>query len=147
MFRALASEYLDVGYPAGGLVQDFWQSLWDAQLSDQEVFVSNDPTKIEDEPAGEYQLAPAGGDFLKLPTAPADDMAADWRRGVRGVEVASTVHQSLAEVRRFGTLRGGQPAMIEDLHAPLVVDGLDELQVVLLVEGRNYGQPRQDFES
>ena len=147
MFRALASEYLDIGYPAGGFTMAFWQSTWEAMLGDQEVFVSNDPTKIENEPTGDYQLAPAGGDFLKLPTVPADDMAADWRRGVLGIEAASTVHQSLGEVRRFGTLRGGEPAMIESLHAPLVVDGLVELQVVLLVEGRNYGQPRQDFES
>ena len=65
-----------------------------------------------------------------------------------GVEVASTVHHSLAELRRFGTLRNGNVAMIDSLQAPLVVDGLTVLQVVLLpVEGRNYGQPRQDFES
>ena len=37
--------------------------------------------------------------------------------------------------------------MIEDLHAPLVVDGLAELQIVFLIEGRNHAQPPQDFES
>ncbi len=147
MFRALASRYLDIGYPAGQFAKVFWQEVWEGQLADHQVFVSNDPTKTEDEPTGEYQLAPAGGDLLKLPTLPADDMATDWCRGVTGVEVASTVHQSLGVVRRFGTLRDGELAMIDSLYAPLVVDGLVELQVVLLVEGRNYGQPRQDFES
>lgn len=146
MFRALASVYLDIGYPAGGLVQEFWERH-EGLLGDHEVFVSNDPTQTDDEPKGQYQLAPGGGDFLKLPTVPADDMAADWRGGVTGVEVASTVHQSLGEVRRFGTLRRETLAMIESLHAPLIVDGVAELQVVLLVEGRNYGQPRRDFES
>ena len=147
MFRALASQYLDIGYPAGGFAKAFWEQTWEAQLADHEVFVSNDSTKIEDEPKGKYQLAPAGGDFLRLRTALADEMAADWRRGVVGVEVASTVHRSLGEVCRFGTLRDGELMMVESLQAPLVVDGVAEMQVVLLVEGRNYGQPRQDFES
>jgi hypothetical protein len=147
MFRALAAEYLDIKYPTGGLAKAFWEGVWATQLADHEVFVSNDPTQIEDEPKGEYQLAPAGGGFLKLPTVAADDMAADWCRGVKGVEVASTVHHGLGEVRRFGTLQHGEVAMVDSLHAPLIVDGVDELQVVLLVEGRTYGQPRQDFDS
>lgn len=147
MFRALASQYFDIRYPAGGFAKPVWEQTWEAELADHEVFVSNDSTKIEDEPKGEYQLAPAGGDLLKLPTAPAEDMAADWRRGVLGVDVASTVHESLRWVCRFGTLRDGELLMVESLQAPLVVDGLAQLQVVLLVEGRNYGQPRQDFES
>jgi hypothetical protein len=147
LFRALACEYLDIQYPGGGFAKAFWEDSWEEQLRSHEVFVSNDPTKIEDEPKGEYELAPAGGDFLRLPTSPADDMAADWRRGVCGREVASTIHLELGEIRRFGTLRNSEPALVESLHAPLVVDDLDELQVVLLVEGRNYGQPRQDFES
>ena len=147
LFRALASEYLDIQYPGGGFAKAFWEDLWGEQLGSHEVFVSNDPTKIEDEPKGEHELAPAGGDFLRLPTLPADDMAADWRRGVCGREVASTIHLELGEVRRFGTLSNGEPALVESLLAPLVVDDLDELQVVLLVEGRSYGQPRQDFES
>jgi hypothetical protein len=144
MFRALAAECLDIQYPSGGFAKDFWECTWETQLGDHAVFVSNDPTKVEDEPTGEYQLAPAGGAFLELPTVAADDMAADWCRGVRGVEVASTVHQNLAEVRRFGTLRDGEVAMIESLPEPLVVDSLAELQVVLLIEGRNYGQPQHE---
>lgn len=147
MFRALAKEYLDIRYRSGGFAKSAWEDIWEAQLGRHQVFVSNDSTRIEDEPVGQYELAPAGGDFLKLPTVAATDMAADWCRGVIGVEAASTVHQSLAEVHRFGTLYNGDVAMIDNLRAPLIVEGLTELQVVFLVEGRNYGQPRQDFES
>lgn len=74
-------------------------------------------------------------------------MSTDWCRGVMGVESAATVQQSLSQIHRFGTLSGKKLMTVEDLRAPLSVDGLDMLQVVLLVEGRNYGQPRQDFES
>lgn len=147
MFRALADEYLDIRYRSGGFAKSVWEGTWEAQLSDHEVFVSNDTTKIEDEPVGQYQLAPAGGDYLKLPTAATSDMATDWCRGVMGVEIASTVHHSLIELRRFGTLHNGKVAIIGSFHAPLTVDGLTLLQVVFLVEGRNYGQPQQDFES
>ena len=147
MFRALASHYLDIQYPAGGFTKGFFELTQKAQLDGQEVFVSNDSTKTEDESEGEYQLAPSGGDLLRLPTAPAEDMAADWRQGLMGVEVASTVHESLRWVCRFGTLRDGELLMVESLQAPLLVDGLAQLQVVLLIESRNYGQPRQDFET
>jgi hypothetical protein len=147
MFRGLASHYLDIQYPAGGWAEAAWEEAWGGLLSTQEVFVSNDPTLIEDEPKGKYRLAPAGGDIMRLPTVPVDGMAADWRQGAMGVAVAWTVHQRLSEVRRFGTVRDTELMMVESLRAPLVVDGLDELQVVLLVEGRNYGQPRRDFES
>lgn len=147
MFRALASQYLDITYPAGGFTKAFWEQTYEDHLATHEVFVSNDSTKVEDEPKGEHQAAPAGGDVLTLRTAPADDMAADWRRGVLGVGAASIVDERLREVRRLGTLRDGELMMVESLDAPLVVTGLSELQVVLLIEGRNYGEPRQDFES
>ena len=64
-----------------------------------------------------------------------------------GVESVANVKQRLSLIRRVGTLSGVTQMMVEDLTAPLSVDGLDALQVVVLVEGRNYGQPRQDFES
>ncbi|MBC7596838.1 MAG: hypothetical protein H7288_23445 [Kineosporiaceae bacterium] len=147
LFGALASQHLDIPYPAGGFFKAHWEQGWEANLADQEVFLSNDSTKVEDEAVGKYQLAPAGGDFMRLPTSPAEDMAADWRRGVLGVEVASTVHETLERVSRFGTLHDGELAIVDNLQAPLVVDGLARLEVVLLVEGRNYGQPRQDFET
>lgn len=146
MFRALAARHLDIPYPSGGFAKAFWEQTWESQLATHEVFVSNDPTRIGDEPKGQYQLAPADGDFMTLRTALADDMAADWRRGVVGVGLGSTV-QDLGEVFRFGTLQEGELMMVESLQAPLVVDGLAEIQVVVLVEGRNYGQPRQDFDS
>lgn len=147
MFRALAAAYLDASYTSGGLFRAFWEGLWEANLSGHEVFVSSDPTMIYEESRGEYQLAPAGGAFTKLHTVAADDMTADWCRGVEGVAAASTIHEALGEVRRFGTLHDGELAIVESLRAPLVVEDIGELQVVLLIEGRNYGAPRQDFES
>jgi hypothetical protein len=147
MFRALATEYLGISYPAGGWAQAPWENTWEGVLSDHEIYVSNDPTQLADEPKGQYQVAPAGGDHLMLPTAPAVDLASDWRRGVIGTEAAQTVHESVGGIRRFGTLRADEPMSAYTLRAPLVVDGIDVLQVVVLVEGRNYGQPRQDFES
>ena len=119
----------------------------ESTLSGQDVFVSNDPTQIDEEPAGENQLAPAGGDFQLLPTVPADDMSSDWCLGRKGVVAAKLVNDTIGHVRRFGTLQDGQLAIVESLPAPLIVEDVDELQVVLLVEGRNYGAPRQDFES
>lgn len=144
MFRALAEQYLDIGYASQNFAKTAWESGWEGVYSGNEVFVSNDRTKVEDEPKGQHQLAPAGGDHVVLPTAAAADMATDWCRGVIGVEAAPTVHRSLAEILRFGTLTDGEFMMVENLRAPLVVDGLDEL---LLIEGRSYGQPRQDSES
>lgn len=77
--------------------------------------MSNGSTKVEDEPKGEYQLAPAGGDFLRLRTALADEMAADLAARRNRRRVASTVHRSLGEVCRFGTLRDGELMMVESL--------------------------------
>lgn len=147
LFRALAAAYLNTPYPGGGFFKPAWEDWIEKVLGSQEVFVSNDPTDIDDEPTGEHQLAPTGGDFLELPTVAADDMASDWRRGRKGVETASTINETLGEVRRFGTLHEGQLAYLESLRAPLITDGVDDLEVVFLVEGRNYGAPRQDFES
>ncbi len=147
MFRALATEYLNISYSFGGWTEAFWGDLLTEGFRDNEMFVSNDRTKLEDETAGKHQLAPAGGTVLKLTMVEAEDLSAERCRGVRGVEAASTVHEALGEVRRFGTLRDGEPMMIECLRAPLLVNDLDELQVVLVVDGRDYGAPRQDFES
>ncbi|MGW1344239.1 hypothetical protein ACWCOV_24590 [Kribbella sp. NPDC002412] len=147
MFRTLAAEYLGMRYPSGGFVQAAWETAWETVLSDTRVFVSDDPTKVDDEPSGQYQIAPAGGAWVELPTAASEDMSTDWCRGVMGVESAPTVHQSLSPIRRFGTLKGGELTMVENLSAPLVINGFDQVQVVMLVEGRTYGQPRQDFES
>lgn len=147
MFRALAATYLNTPYPAGGFFKAAWEGRTEKILSSQEVFVSNDPTEIDDEPIGEHQLGPAGGSFLKLPTVAADYMATDWCRGRKGVETAATINEAIGQVRRFGTLHDGQLAYLESLRAPLVVDGVDNLEVFFLVEGRNYGAPRQDFES
>lgn len=147
MFRALAAEYLNTPYPGGGFFKSAWEDMIERVLARQEVFVSNDPTDIDDEPAGQHQLAPTGGDFLKLPTVAADDMASDWRRGRKGVETASAITEALGEIRRFGTLHDGQMAFLESLRAPLIAEGVDDLEIIFLVEGRNYGAPRQDFES
>ncbi len=148
MYRALAAEYLGMRYASGGLFQAAWENLWEGLLQDHEVYVSNDLTRLEDEPKGQYQIAPAGGDYMTLPTGPAADMAADWRRGVMGVDAGRAVHGRVGGIRRFGTLRAnGEPLSAFTLRAPLIVDGIDVLQVVVLIEGRNYGQPRRDFES
>lgn len=147
LFRALAAEYLKTPYPGGGFFQAAWEEIMESTLSRQDVFVSNDPTQIDEEPAGENQLAPAGGEFRLLPTVAADDMSSDWCLGRKGVVAANLVNDTIGHVRRFGTLQDGQLAIVESLRAPLIVKDVDELQVVLLVEGRNYGAPRQDFES
>ncbi len=124
MFRALAAAYMKASYPSGGLTKKALEMMIEEGLRDNEVFVSNDRTSVDDESRGNYQLSPAGGAFLKLPTEAA-----------------------LGEVYRFGTLLKGEPAIVESLQAPLVVDGTEELQVILLIEARNYAAPRQDFES
>jgi len=128
-------------------VKAFWESTQEQILDGYEAYISNDPTRVEDEPKGEYGVAPAGGEILIIPTSSATDMSADWRRGVMGAEEASTVHNTLGEVRRFGVLHDKKLAVVGNLAAPLIVEGLQEVQVVLLIEGRNYGAPRQDFES
>lgn len=147
MFRALAAEYLKTSYLNGGLVQAAAEEILENVFKDNVVFVSNDQTKLEREKPGENQIWPAGGDFLTFPTVPANDMATDWCRGVKGVGPASTVHDTLGEIRRFGAVHGEEPRMIENLRAPLIVNEIHELQVVLLIEWRDYGSPRQDFES
>ena len=52
LFRALAAEYLDMCNPAGGFAKGFWKSTWEGLLAQDDVFVSNDPTKVEDEAPG-----------------------------------------------------------------------------------------------
>ena len=148
LFRKLASIHLDIGYPGGGIFKDFWEeSLVNAVLKDCVVYVSDDPTNLVNEPRGEYNIAPAGGRVFELPTAGAEDMARDWCRGIRGVASGSEVLQAIRVIQRFGVLRDGQLAMVESLVEPLWVDEAHKLDIVFLVEGRNYGQPHRDFES
>jgi hypothetical protein len=147
MFRRLAAEFLDIPYPAGGFAKGFWERTWREVLVGHEVFVSNDPTRTIDEARGNHVLSPSGGDFITLPTAAADDMAGDWCLGVTGTAAASSVHRALGSLYRFGTLQDGEVMMVESLDLPLVLDDLAVVDVVLLVQGRNHGQPRQDFES
>ncbi|KRF22922.1 hypothetical protein [Phycicoccus sp. Soil802] len=147
MFRALAAQYLDVPYPSSGFFSAYWAETIEQQLLAYTVFVSNDPTLVSDEPTGEYQLSPAGGRHITLPSSLAEDVSQVWTRGIVGVERGTSVVGAIGEVRRFGTVRGDALAMVENLREPLRLDGIEELQVVLLVEGRNYGQSRRDFET
>ncbi|MFC8797138.1 hypothetical protein ACFT2C_05360 [Promicromonospora sp. NPDC057138] len=126
--------------------QNFWEGAMAKLLETWGVFVSSDTTPI-DESLEQPPFVSEAGALLTLPTVAADDMPLDWCRGVKGTEVAETVHQAVREIRRIGTTQAGMPAVVEDLPAPLVVDGLDEFEVVVLLEGRNYGAPREDFET
>lgn len=77
----------------------------------------------------------------------ADEVRGDWRLGVLGTAASEEVVRAVAVVRRFGTMHDDELAMVECLQAPLSVAGSATTQIALVVEGRNYGQPRIDFES
>ncbi|MFJ6003395.1 hypothetical protein [Arthrobacter sp. NPDC092385] len=147
MFRALTIEYLETKYSSGGLVAAGRELMAESLHRGYEIFVSNDKTKLEDEPAGEYQLAPAGGKYITLRAEESQDTGNGQQFGVIGAVKAIAANETLGEVRRFGTLREGNLAVIEGLRAALVLDGVQELQVELVLDLRNYGEPKQDFES
>lgn len=147
LFRALAAQFLDIGYPGGGMSRAFWESTFENQLSTHHAFVSNDPTPISAEPKGLPTLAPAGGAHLMLESRLADEVRGDWRLGVLGTAASEEVVRAVGVVRRFGTMHDDELAMVECLQAPLSVAGSATTQIALVVEGRNYGQPRIDFES
>lgn len=50
-------------------------------------------------------------------------------------------------IRRFGTLRDGELAIIENLAGLLDVAGVQVVDVVLLMANRNHGAPRLDFDT
>jgi hypothetical protein len=147
LFRALAAQYLDIGYPGGGMSKAFWENSFENQLSTYHAFVSNDPTPISAEPKGRPTLAPAGGTHLILDSRLADELRGDWRRGVIGTAASEEVIQAVGVMQRFGSMRDDELAIVECLQAPLSVEGSSTTQIALVVDGRNYGQPRIDFES
>ncbi|MDN5763832.1 MAG: hypothetical protein L0H41_16135 [Microlunatus sp.] len=148
LFRKLAQAHLDIPYPGGGFVKTFWEEVMDDPiLNDSVAYVSNDQTAVADEPKGEYQIAPAGGQVLQLPTTTADDLHRDWCRGIRGTATGQGITDVVGTIQRFGVLREGQLAMVENLPEPLSVEDAHQVDVVFLMEGRNYGAPRQDFDT
>lgn len=148
LFRGLAAKYLDITYPFGGITRAFWEDIQEGVFSRQQVYVSNDITRVvEGQPQDDNAIAPAGGAVLVMATTPASDIAADWLRGIMGVESGSTVHSTVGEVRRYGSLHDGQLVVVGSLEAPLIVNNLHALEVVILMEGRTYGEPLKDFES
>jgi len=64
-----------------------------------------------------------------------------------GVESGARIMQNIAGIRRFGTVRGDDLYMIENLSGSLDVTDVDRVEVALLATNRNYGAPRQDFAS
>ncbi|MHA7282548.1 hypothetical protein [Arthrobacter sp. TMS2-4] len=147
MFRALTIEYLDTKFSSAGLVAAGQEPMAESLHYEVEIFVSNDETRLKEELAGEYQLTPAGGKFITLRAEGFQSTGNDRQFGISGAAKATTVHKALGEVRRFGTLRDGNLAVLEGLQAPLIVDGVQELQIELVLGLRNYGAPKQDFES
>lgn len=146
LFRAVAEQHLGLRYPSGGFYRGFWEETAKLTLADQTVFVSDDPTPIPEQ-LDTPDVAPAGGSVLKLDTVPASDMTGPWCRGVIGSAPGSALAAKAIKIRRFGTVRGEELAMIDRLQESLAVDNIDNVEVALLMEGRNFGAPRQDFQT
>jgi hypothetical protein len=147
MFRALATEYLDVTFPSSGLSKDGFAAMNKPIVTDSVVYVSDDPTKHQDEPRGNYGIAPAGGRILKMATYPATELPDDETAGVFGVESGEVVAESIGGIRRFGSLLNDEVGMVENLAGSLDTSGVDRVEVVFLVKSRGYGAPRRDFDS
>lgn len=147
MFRKLADHHLNVRFRSGGLYRQFWEQITRDLMGTMEVFVSDDPTPVDSQALDDDSIAPAGGNVLKLSTQLHATSSGPWAVAVIGERAANEVRQVLRSIQRFGTLSGGGLAMAESLTAPLSMDDLDDVEVVLISEGRNYGQPREDFET
>jgi len=147
LFRRLAEYQLGVRFPGSGLSKHGFAVTGAAIMENMVVFLSDDQTRHVDEPKGEYGIAPAGGRVLHLPTRPATELLDDWTTGVVGAESGDTITAAIGAIRRFGTLRGGELALVENLTGALDVSGADSVEVALLATNRNWGAPKQDFGS
>lgn len=148
LFRQLAERHLvGIRFPGSGLSKHGFAAAAEAFMEGVLVFVSDDPTRLADEPEGQYGIAPAGGRVLLLTSRRAVEMQDDFTAGVVGFGAGTKIMAEVDGIRRFGTLLDGELAIVENLAGSLDVAGVDDVDVVLLLANRNHGAPRLDFDT
>lgn len=147
LYRALAFDHLGSRYAASNLSAEGYRVALGAIAVNPEVYVSDDPTHVEDERVGEYEVAPAGGSHYTFEAAPRVDGSQPATVVITGSSPARKVREVLHKVQRLGLFRDGTHALVESLRAPLDITGLDHLEIEFVVGGRGHGTPRRDFHS
>ncbi|NNC12860.1 hypothetical protein HII28_13345 [Planctomonas sp. JC2975] len=146
MYRALAFQHLGSRYASASLSEYGARLMLDV-LDRGDFFVSNDPTLMADEPDGQWQLAPAGGQHYVFPASATVDRSHPHRSIAVASADAVEALAHVGEIRRFGTLSNGIVAMVEELSGPMTLEGVDRLEVSFAIDMRGAGAPRLDFSS
>ena len=147
MYRKLADKHLRFSIGSGSISPQFVAEMNEATTRGLAVYVSDDPTKHIDEVKGQYEIAPAGGRTLTLPSHVSDELSDAWTSAVVGSCSGEAVMSAVDGVHRFGTLRDGRLATVENLANVLDVSGVDRVEVAMIFSHRHSSAPRQDFSS
>jgi hypothetical protein len=143
MFRRLAEEYLGVRYPNGALDLGLSDNAPEQLTHAHVVFVSDGRREHGRQQQDESRF----DGFVQLPTKHASDGDIELVGAVEGIASAETIRSQIGDIRGFGTLVDDEVATIEYLRAQLVLGEDTELSIVVVVEGRDDTEPRQEFET